>query len=349
MTRGRPRLGVRLKQVLRTSPSRLRTLLSLAGVFGLLACPRPSLAADYTLAMAAHADASPHAVLDVVVRHRDFQVGLYTDTIDARWTPSGDRGKGWLGVRGAAAAAGLMISPWQDGRPVPTSALYARYGGLEYGIQRYLRNGWYAGLEGHARMMGFGATPTTEVPVPSARPVVRIDTVVGWYRPVASVKASPGVHLAPASPEAVFQPHVVAEAKLQPKWAVAPRIQMRGGWANGQDAVTRTRLGGLNPYVVPLGGAAWAEWWVEDYVAIRGGAVGTAKRLSAALLSDVAWFDGQTAAGFAFESRLAHQRFFSQVDVGYAPWIPRPDTHTRVSLWIALGLDWGPLTKNTGK
>lgn len=74
-----------------------------------------------------------------------------------------------------------------------------------------------------------------------------------------------------------MSPRVVGEFTYSPgpregQWfALLPRFELRAGWARGQDRVLRTRLGGLNPYVVPLAGAAWAEWLVERYVAGRAG------------------------------------------------------------------------------
>ncbi|NCG20112.1 MAG: hypothetical protein GWP91_13975 [Rhodobacterales bacterium] len=102
----------------------------------------------------------------------------------------------------------------------------------------------------------------------------------------------------------------------------------------------------MNPYVVPVAGAAWAEWWVEDYIAARVGTQVAPGAFQFALLSDVAWFDGQTEVGFALVSHVQKNRLYADVDVGFAPWIPRPEGQARASLWFALGLDWGPFRKS---
>ncbi len=302
-------------------------------------------AADYRLATGMQVDAEGHGMLDVVFRGDDWSAGLLTDTVDARWTPELERGKAWVGGRAEGFAAGLMISPWTDGRPDPGRARIAAYGGVELGVQRYLRRGFYVGVEGNARYYAFFPMATTVGEVPDARPVVHADAVIGWYKPFASAKLRPGLDLAPGSPEAAAQPHVVAEAQLQPAWKLAPRVEIRAAWGDSKDEVTRTRLGGLNPYVVPLAGAVWAEWWVEDYAAARLGPQWTAKAFEVAWLADAAWFDGQSALGFAIDSKVQHKRFYVDADIGLAPWIPRPDGHTRLSIWAAVGLDWGPLAR----
>ncbi|NCG22190.1 MAG: hypothetical protein GWP91_24505, partial [Rhodobacterales bacterium] len=196
-----------------------------------------SHAADYALMAGGQVDAGGHVVLNFAVRQEAWQFSLYTDTLDARWTSSKERGKVWIGTRFAGGASGLMISPWTEGRPAPERALVSGYAGLEYGAQRYLSRGFYAGVEGHSRLYGFGALDTTTVAIPEAQPVLNGDLVLGWYRPFASVKVRPGLDLALASPTTLFQPHVILEAQIAPDWTVAPRAELRGGWADGQDDV----------------------------------------------------------------------------------------------------------------
>lgn len=299
-------------------------------------------ATEFRAATGGEYAAEYHGMLDFGVRGEDWSAELLTDTLDARWTPEGDRGKAWVGGRVAGFAAGLQISPWTDGRPDPERALIVSYAGVEAGAQRYLKAGFYAGIEGHARRYLFNAMPTTAISVPDHRPVVHADEVLGWYRDWAHVQLRPGLDLAPGSPTAIVQPHAVAAGQLDPGWPLSPRLEIHAGWADSQDDVTKTRLGGLNPYSVPLAGAAWAEFWVTDYAAVRAGPELTVKGVRTAPLVDAAWFDGQTAWAVALDTRVTHERFFTDLDVGWAPTLPRPDGHSSWGLWYALGVDWGP-------
>lgn len=321
-------------------------MLGLASV--LLALAGVAHADEWRAAAGGELNADSHGIADFVVRGEDWQAGLLTDTLDGRWTPEGDRGKAWVGLRLAGFAAGLQISPWTDGAPDPGRSLIAGYVGPELGVQRYLGKGVYAGLEGHVRGYAFAAMPDTTRSVPGPRLVARTDAVLGWWTEAAAVKLVPGAHLAPGA-GAVVQPHVLGEARWTPAWTVHPRVELRAGWAQGQDDVTRTRLGGLNPYVVPLAGAAWAEWWVEDYAAARLGPELVTDPFELALLVDLAAFsdrfapdrfDGR-AVGLAIDTRSSWRRLFLDLDLGYAPSIPRPGGHGRVSVWLALGFDWG--------
>ncbi len=42
---------------------------------------------------------------------------------------------------------------------------------------------------------------------------------------------------------------------------------LQGGYGDGEDDITRTRVGGMNPYVVQMPGAAWGEFLCDRYVA----------------------------------------------------------------------------------
>ena len=108
--------------------------------------------------------------------------------------------------------------------------------------------------------------------------------------------------------------------KLQP---FGNRIRV-AGVAEGTDDLTSTRLGGLNPYVVPLAGAFWGEFWVEDYAAARVGPRWQTERARLALLADLATFDGQQQAGVAVDTRLTFgDRAFVAAALGVAPGLER--------------------------
>jgi hypothetical protein len=47
------------------------------------------------------------------------------------------------------------------------------------------------------------------------------------------------------------------------------QVEERFAWGRGEDDLTRDRVGGLNPYVTPLGGVPWAAFVLGRYVAGR--------------------------------------------------------------------------------
>ncbi|MCA9548822.1 MAG: hypothetical protein KC933_02230 [Myxococcales bacterium] len=47
------------------------------------------------------------------------------------------------------------------------------------------------------------------------------------------------------------------------------QVEERFAWGRGEDDLTRDRVGGMNPYVTPLGGVPWAAFVLGDYVAGR--------------------------------------------------------------------------------
>lgn len=47
------------------------------------------------------------------------------------------------------------------------------------------------------------------------------------------------------------------------------QVEERFAWGFGEDDLTRDRLGGLNPYVTPIGGVPWAGFLSERYLAGR--------------------------------------------------------------------------------
>jgi len=105
-------------------------------------------------------------------------------------------------------------------------------------------------------------------------------------------------------------------------------------------------VGGLNPYVVPVAGAAWAEWWVEDYVAVRAGGEVHTPTVDVLLFTDVAAFDGPQGGGTAVGLGLAPTVQVGPVDValagGVVPWVERQDG---VARWSSYVLVSGPVER----
>lgn len=293
-----------------------------------------------------------HGVFDLGLRKGALSAELLTDTLDLRWAPEGDRGRAWVALRAEAGAAGLLISPWTDGAPDPSRSLIASTLGPEAGVVAYLSSGFWVGGAAGARAWSLQAAADRVEPAPNGRVVLTYDALAGWWSPSAQAwlragaDASPG--LAPSSPHAHFT------AAGRPEWAVAPLAALRLGAASGQDALTRTRVGGLNPYVVPLAGAGWAELWVEDYAALRAGPSLRAGPWGVDAFADLVVVggaepgtttldDGRLLVGLGGHLRWQGARGFAEVDAGAAPGLPRQADVARVGVWARAGWDWGPV------
>lgn len=141
-----------------------------------------------------------------------------------------------------------------------------------------------------------------------------------------------------------------AGAQLTPRWRV--QVEESASWGAGEDDLTRVRVGGMNPYVVPLPGLPWAallcerfaaaqasvhvrpslRWRSEVGVAVAGGAFNDPHRVGA-----LTSFDG--AAGVAAFADLRVWRLQMYLRVGYTlPVGIFGDGVARVSALAAVGL-----------
>jgi len=286
-------------------------------------------------------NADPHGIANVAARRGPWSASWITDTLDLRYAPEHDDGRAWVAGRLATFAAGLVNSPWIDGEPAPERSLNGLYGGLEAGAVRYAPHGLYAGARAHARWHTFYGGNATVRPV--GRWHLQPQGITGWWSPSLHAWGVVGVDLqrSPGGEVASLSPHVQGQLELRPKWVVAPLLAGWAGGAQGQDIVTLTRLGGLNPYVVPLAGAAWAEFWVEDYAAARAGAVLQTSPVDLALFVDAAAFQGPDAAGEAIGLGLAPTVRWRTMTVdvagGWAPVIAGPADRVPVSVYVLVG------------
>jgi len=319
----------------------------------------------------AQIDPQSHGEFDFGVRSGPWSAELYTDTLQLAWNPSFTRGRAWASFRAEGAVAGLMPTPWADGAPDPARARYASYLSPEVGVMAYAPGGTGFGARATAHVFFFAPTDTTTAAVPGPTFVETLETVGGWwYGPFAlnwrgGVDYSAGLD-APLSAVVgdEVSPHVAAELTWRPHTFVAPRVELRAGAAQGQGEVLRTRLGGDMPYQVPLAGAGWSEFWVEDYAAARVGlAVGSADaspgsgvgaetsappedarvRARALAFADLATFDDTTGWGVGARLELRRKRAWGQLELGWAGGIPRQEGVSPFAVLVRLGLDWTEL------
>lgn len=278
-----------------------------------------AFATDWTLALGAQADQDSHGIATVIAQDGPWTYGYYTDTLEVRVAPDLEGGRAWAALRTEAGLAGLLASPWEDGAPAPEQALVAGYISSEGGAVRYLRGGLWWGGQMSAQAWWFLPTQATTIEVPTWQPYGRAEWIGGWWSEPAAIDIRAG---ADAQPDGL-SPHVSARMRWAPAWTVRPNVNVQVGWAHAQDLVTLTRLGGLTPYAVPLAGAAWAEFRVEDYAAVQLGPELSVKTLDFALLADVAHFQSRTELGFSPRARWHARSVSLDLAVGYAPKLVR--------------------------
>lgn len=302
---------------------------------------------QYRLAFGGELNVDPHGVFDLGFRKRSLSIELLTDTLEVRYAPEWSlgqaRGKAWVAGRIEALLAGLFASPWKNGAPDPDSAYFASYGGAEGGWQIFLPRA-YLGLSAWERVYLFtprGPGAASVVPGPTS--LLSADAMVGHYQSLAQVEARLGFDLegVRARPHATlfFAYHPPPDQPL----SLLPLLELRAGWALDATPLTRFPVGGLNPYVVPLAGAAWAELRAERFVAGRLGATLRSPHVDGGLLLDAVAFDRRLAAGLGALLRGRLGRWFAEATVGWSPWLPRQPGYPAVSAWVLLGTGWGPL------
>ncbi len=204
-------------------------------------------------------------------------------------------------LRGEYAIAGLLPDYYQRGLLVDSRGFNASY------LQGSLQAKWSPGM-GHyldyaltGRRWFFSRTQKTasDLRLPSNRGVIEQwlgytfwghpddPSLRDWHRPTPRFSGFAfGVRLGLSlrlSPAAWGAPQELRNTPKNPilmfrQWArfglpttdpVRLQLSQWSSWGINEDDLTRPRLGGLNPYVVPLAGAPWAAWLSERFVAFQ--------------------------------------------------------------------------------
>ncbi len=288
-------------------------------------------------------DSDPHGVVNAGVEKDSFALELVTDTLEVWWRPKHESGRAYLGLRAEGYASQMFISPWTRGGRDRSRAFVVPHLDVAAGFVEYLPAGFYTGLRGAAQGYLFlrrSDDTTADKPEPTF--VITPEALLGWWSPTASFELSGGADLR----DGFVSGRAALHGAWRPDWTVGPRVELYAGLADGLDDLTKTRLGGLTPYAIPLAGAAWAEWWVERYAMVRAGPEARWSWGSVAVVADAAVFDDDTrgqrfidpwAVGFALLGRLMFGDFFADLSFGYAPWIERQTGVLRISGWLLLG------------
>lgn len=323
-------------------------MLALLALAAAATAAEPDKGWEWRAAVGGEFDLRPNGVFDLGARKGDLVLELRTTMLVVSWEPSLPNGKAWLRAIVEPGTHGMFQEVWVDGVPRDDLNTLAIWSGVTGGAQAWLPNGFYLTLEGASAWVAFVGFPDGATPGPG-RPWHVVDGVIGQYTPWAHWWVRPGIDVTDAG----VVPHLDGRFDLTAPWIVRPVLSVQAGWAEGADALTATRLGGNNPYSVPLAGAAWAEFWVEDYAALRiGPEVGRTSgphTWAVQLVSDLVVFDlhdapddalPRTEAGFSLGGRYDNRGRFVEAALGWAPWLPRPDSLAMTG-WVRAGLTWG--------
>lgn len=238
----------------------------------------------------------------------EVQLEWNTDTVTAAWVgvPLGDGVSLSVFGRAEALLAGVLLHYHQMGQKLPQRGFNASYGqvggrlaldrgwhhlNFELGGRRWAfsPNGETAGaltlpadtwvIETRARYTLWGFDGDASFAEPH-RPTWRLSGVGAGAELGADLR-SDGRPFGDLSGLAGGAPETRNEAGRTPAWLRgwagmghrlgAARLQVveRFGAGRGQDDVSRARVGGMNPYVVPTLGLPWATWLPNAYAATR--------------------------------------------------------------------------------
>ncbi len=315
------------------------TLLAVLGWWAL-----PAHAAEFRFGFGGHIDSAPAGILDLGLREGPLTVQLLTDTVDVRVTSVDSRGRVTLGLRAATFAAEMWHQPWTDGVPDPTQAQTASYFGPDAEVQRYLPLGFWLGASGWVRPHWFRPRSDATSRVVADTMWTRAELEAGLWRDDGRLQGRVAVgvdHTATGG----AAPHATLTASAHLDGALTPTLGLRAGWADARDDITATRLGGLTPYGVPLAGAGWAEFWVEDYGVARGGLRATAGPFTVHAAVDVAaWtlpLDAGNGSAFGVEGRTRWQdrAVYVEAAVGVSPSLAQAGRWP-VPVYLLVGSDW---------
>lgn len=300
---------------------------------------------EVRLAFGGQLQTAGNGITDLGVRTEHLSASVYTDSLALHWRDERARGRISVGLRGTAFAAGFFFNPWTDGAPDPGRALRAGYVGPELEVQRYLEDGWWIGAGGHARYTVFSAQAATTITVPDPALWLRADAAVGLWQDDGALQARLRIGL-DADPvpygEPQLSPHLFFDGSWQPAWPLAPWLAVHVGLAEEQDDLTRTRIGGMTPYEVPLAGTAWFEFWEEDYAVSRTGLAATGEHAWAGATLDAGTVGGGVW-GLAAHGGWTRGAWELEGSLAWGGGVPRQDGASAWSLYLMLERPWGPV------
>jgi hypothetical protein len=234
-----------------------------------MALPGTVSAQSWRWALGAQLDSAPHAIVDLGYRHGNLSLQWLTDTLDMRYHENSTHGEWQVGLRGALFGAELLFSPWKNGQPAPEDALRATYLGLDASRAWWFKGGFHAGVFAEMRFYNFGPWFDSKATVPASRGRLKSALKVGVWRDELQTEIWAG-YVREGETDGAW---VAWELTIPHGDGVGLWNYTAAGWSAGLTRVSKFRLGGLNPYVIPFAGLGWAQHWVEHYLVQRLGMV----------------------------------------------------------------------------
>lgn len=314
----------------------------------LLALVGPAIAGEHRYAIGGQIEEVSHGIVDLGWRNEHWSVQLLTDTVDVRWRTERERGRHELGLRVATIAAGMWINPWSEGAPQPDEQRFASYAGIDGAWQRWGPHGLYWGVQGFVRPFVVWKQPSG-----TGSPEVDLWGQALWVGGLHTEQVHARISLGADVTSTSVHPHVELWAETDGPWQVSPVTGVWLGGVGDTGEITAIRLGGLTPYHVPFAGAAWAEFWVEQFAVGRlGGRVTFGPVRLRALVDAGTWREARlpyravTAVGLALDAQWRSEGgWFAQLTVAHSPTLPRGEGVWPVPVWFAIGRDWAPIRR----
>jgi len=308
---------------------------------------------EWKMLAGAEVSEATHGVFNLGIRRGAFSAEIHTDTLDLRWNEELGFGRAWVGGRVAAFAAELFIAPWINGSYAPEHGVRATYGELSTGYVHYLPKHFYLGTQLEARRYLFAASgdavTLSEIPEDTWR--LKSSTFLGYWTGPLKGRLSGGIDFLSDGGFGVT-PWLQAELLYHPgTWFLTPFVELRSGMLfSGSElasSIIRFRLGGMNPYVVPVAGMSWAESWAQYYMASRAGLEYADDTLGFSIFADHAYYSQELhetshALGVGTGFWLIWDDWRLDLAAGYAPVAQRAaDAKVApISGWITVGRDW---------
>ena len=322
-------------------------------VIWVLLCGAAEPSWEYKVLAGGEISEATHGVFNLGIKYGDLTAELHTDTLELRWDKELGFGRSWIGARFAAFAAELFIAPWKNGSYAPERGVRAMYGELSSGYVHYLPKHFYAGIQVEARRYQFaasGAAVTTEdIPADTFR--LKSTTFVGYWTKPLKARLQGGIEYLTDAQEDIT-PWFQGELLYHPNtWLLTPFTELRAGLlvseSGSSSPIIGFRVGGMNPYVIPVAGWSWAEAWAQYYAASRVGMEYQVQSFGASVFVDYAYLaqddvltEQALGAGGAMWWLLGSWRI--DLAAGYAPVANRaPQAKIPpISGWISLAPDW---------
>ena len=296
---------------------------------------------SFHIAINGFADVRP--VLNLKYQAEEYAITILTDTLQLSRFWSINEHSTWFYIQGQGYQGHMTPYPWEDGAPALSKGFQTSYAGIEGGQLRTWKEQFYVGGEGIARYYWYRTD--NENPLENRDNEFRLtfNTFAAWNTTAASVRLVLGEDIVNTK-QFELQPHLYCTATYRPDWTFAPWLELRAGWGDNQDNISKMRLGGLNPYVVPFAGAGWGEWWVEDYLVSRVGSITQIPikklQMELGIHSDLGYFQNISAISFGQYTGVSYNDWKGIIHWGMAPWIERQDGVSFFSSYISIARGW---------